>query len=98
VVLLINSESRFTIIQLLHSDKRTQTIDEALHTFQIKRSLSRKGCPNDNAVAEAAFKVIKTESIPRKIKRSQSYRNIGPRPLDQLLLFPLLIDRAVYIL
>ncbi|ARF70118.1 hypothetical protein B7C51_23120 [Paenibacillus larvae subsp. pulvifaciens] len=34
-----------------------------LATFQIGRSLSMKGCPYDNAVAEAAFKVMKTEFI-----------------------------------
>ncbi|EUJ35770.1 IS3 family transposase, partial [Brochothrix campestris] len=36
-------------------------IDEALETFNIQRSLSMKGCPYDNAVAEATFKVFKTE-------------------------------------
>ncbi|MEI4791291.1 IS3 family transposase, partial [Bacillus sp. FJAT-53060] len=36
---------------------------EALKTFQIKRSLSFKGSPYDNAVAEAMFKVIKTEFV-----------------------------------
>ena len=29
----------------------------------MQRSLSRKGCPYDNAVAEATFKVIKTEFV-----------------------------------
>ena len=29
----------------------------------MKHSLSHKGCPYDNAVAEATFKVIKTEFI-----------------------------------
>ena len=38
-------------------------IDETLTTFQIGRSLSMKGCPYDNAVAEATFKVMKTEFI-----------------------------------
>lgn len=32
-----------------------------LQTFEIKRSLSMEGCPYDNAVAEAMFKVFKTE-------------------------------------
>lgn len=32
-----------------------------LDTFGIKRSLSAKGTPYDNAVAEATFKIIKTE-------------------------------------
>ncbi|WP_084011878.1 IS3 family transposase [Paenibacillus kribbensis] len=33
----------------------------ALSTFGIQQSLSMKGCPYDNAVAEAMFKVFKTE-------------------------------------
>ena len=36
-------------------------IDEVLSAFEIKRSLSKKGCPYDNAVAEATYKIIKTE-------------------------------------
>lgn len=32
-------------------------------TFQISRSLSKKGCLYDNAVAEATFKIIKTEFV-----------------------------------
>ncbi|MFZ0447262.1 MAG: IS3 family transposase, partial [Bacillus sp. (in: firmicutes)] len=38
-------------------------IDDALKTFNIQRSLSMKGCPYDNAVAEATFKIIKTEFV-----------------------------------
>lgn len=52
-------------ISILHTDRgnefKNKAIDSLLNTFQIKRSLSKKGCPYDNAVAEAAFKVIKTE-------------------------------------
>lgn len=36
-------------------------IDDALKVFGIKRSLSEKGSPYDNAVAETMFKTIKTE-------------------------------------
>lgn len=54
-------------IGLFHTDRGTEfknkVIDDALKTFGIKRSLSMKGCPYDNAVAEATFKVIKTEFI-----------------------------------
>jgi putative transposase len=42
---------------------KNKLIDEALETFKIKRSLSMKGCPYDNAVAEATFKVFKTEFV-----------------------------------
>ncbi|MBP3951861.1 IS3 family transposase [Bacillus suaedae] len=57
-------------IKLFHTDRgsefKNKLIDEALATFNIKRSLSMKGCPYDNAVAEATFKIIKTEFIKRR--------------------------------
>lgn len=52
-------------IELFHTDRGNEFkniyIDEILETFNIKRSLSAKGCPYDNAVAEATYKIIKTE-------------------------------------
>jgi putative transposase len=42
------------------SEFKNKSIDEALDTFGIDRSLSAKGIPYDNAVAEAAFKTLKT--------------------------------------
>ena len=42
---------------------KNQTIEELLEAFDIERSLSHKGCPYDNAVAEATFKIIKTEFL-----------------------------------
>ncbi len=54
-------------IQLFHTDRggefKNELIDETLDTFQITRSLSLKGCPYDNAVAEATFKSIKFEFV-----------------------------------
>lgn len=54
-------------IEYFHTDRgsefKNKLIDEALETFEIKRSLSLKGCPYDNAVAEATFKIIKTEFV-----------------------------------
>lgn len=54
-------------IRLFHTDRgnefKNQTIEELLETFAIERSLSHKGCPYDNAVAEATFKIIKTEFV-----------------------------------
>lgn len=54
-------------IQIFHTDRghefKNQLIDETLKVFNISRSLSMKGCPYDNAVAEATFKIIKTEFI-----------------------------------
>lgn len=41
-------------------------IDSFVEAFNIKRSLSKKGCSYDNAVAEAVFKVFKTEFIYQK--------------------------------
>ena len=34
-----------------------------LETFNIERSLSLKGCPFDNAVAESTFKIFKAEFV-----------------------------------
>lgn len=52
-------------IKMFHTDRGKEfdnnLISDALKTFGIKRSLSTKGCPYDNAVAEAMFKVFKTE-------------------------------------
>lgn len=52
-------------IELFHTDRgnefKNKLIDEVLDTFNIQRSLSMKGCPYDNAVAEASFKIFKTE-------------------------------------
>ncbi len=57
-------------IQMFHTDRgsefKNQLIEEALETFSIQRSLSVKGCPYDNAVAEATFKAIKTEFVKGK--------------------------------
>lgn len=54
-------------ISLFHTDRgnefKNKLIEDVLKTFDIKRSLSMKGCPYDNAVAEATFKIIKTEFV-----------------------------------
>ena len=54
-------------LEIFHTDRgnefKNQFIDEALDAFGIKRSLSEKGSPYDNAVAEAMFKTIKTEFV-----------------------------------
>ena len=46
-------------------------IDEILDAFNIERSLSMKRCPYDNAVAEATYKVIKTEFVNNRIFETQ---------------------------
>ena len=54
-------------IHIFHTDRgnefKNETIEELLETFHMERSLSHKGCPYDNAVAEATFKIIKTEFV-----------------------------------
>ncbi len=54
-------------IQIFHTDRgnefKNKLIDETLRTFSIERSLSMKGCPYDNAVAESTYKIIKTEFV-----------------------------------
>lgn len=61
-------------IAIFHTDRgnefKNKAIDELLTTFKIRRSLSKKGCPYDNAVAEATFKVIKTEFAFNRIFES----------------------------
>ncbi len=60
-------EESLEVIRLFHTDRgnefKNQIIEELLETFHIGRSLSHKGCPYDNAVAEATFKIIKTELV-----------------------------------
>jgi len=52
---------------MFHTDRGSEfdnaLIDGLLEGFQISRSLSMKGCPYDNAVAEATFKMIKAEFV-----------------------------------
>lgn len=54
-------------IRIFHTDRgsefKNNIIDDLLSTFKVTRSLSKKGCPYDNAVAEATFKIIKTEFV-----------------------------------
>ncbi len=61
-------------INIFHTDRgnefKNKLIDDLLCNFNIKRSLSKKGCPYDNAVAEATYKVIKTEFAFNKIFNS----------------------------
>lgn len=56
-----------TNIQLFHIDRGkefdNQVIDTLLDTFNIKQSLSRKGNPWDNAVAESTYKSFKAEFV-----------------------------------
>jgi len=61
----MKSSVNLSKIEIFHTDRgnefKNKMIDEVLSAFEIKRSLSKKGCPYDNAVAEATYKIIKTE-------------------------------------
>lgn len=52
-------------VNIFHSDRGKEfdnmSINELLNVFGIKRSLSAKGCPYDNAVSEATYSIIKIE-------------------------------------
>lgn len=54
-------------IDVLHTDRGSEfdniAIDEMLEAFGIRRSLSKKGCPYDNAVDESTNKILKAEFI-----------------------------------
>ena len=56
---------------LFHSPGRkefdNQSLDSCIEVFGITRSLNHKGCPYDNTIAEATFKIIKTEFVQNKV-------------------------------
>lgn len=67
----MNTNINLTKVKIFHTDRgnefKNKVIDEVLEAFEIQRSLSKKGCPYDNAVAEAGYKVLKTEFVGNKI-------------------------------
>lgn len=75
-------------IQLFHTDRgnefKNKWIDETLITFEISRSLSMKGCPYDNAVAEATFKIMKTEFIHFHQMNFQSLKQLEVELFDYI--------------
>ena len=54
-------------VDIFHTDRgsefKNQLIEQILDAFGIKRSLSAKGTPYDNAVAESMYNIIKTEFV-----------------------------------
>jgi transposase InsO family protein len=54
-------------LKLFHTDRgsefKNMAIEQILEAFGIERSLSAKGSPIDNAVAESMYNVVKTEFI-----------------------------------
>lgn len=67
----LKADCNLNKINIFHTARGNQfknkIIDDVLKTFNIKRSLSKKGCPYDNAVAEATYKIIKTEFAYDKV-------------------------------
>lgn len=63
----LNSKVNLSKVSIFHTDRGSEfnnsQIDEMLHAFNIKRSLSRKGNPWDNAVSESLYKTLKTEFV-----------------------------------
>lgn len=61
-------------IKIFHTDRGREfdnkSIDNILDIFGIERSLSKKGSPHDNAVAEAFNKVMKIEFVYQREFRS----------------------------
>lgn len=61
----MNTNINLSKVKIFHTDRgnefKNKFIDEVLKGFDIERSLSKKGCPYDNAIAEAGYKIIKTE-------------------------------------
>ncbi|ALV21533.1 Mobile element protein [Carnobacterium antarcticum] len=72
---LATIKTDLTNIKVFHTDRGNEfdnrLIDDVLTAFSIQRSLSNKGTPYDNAVAEAMFKVFKTEFV-----RNQHFENL----------------------
>jgi transposase InsO family protein len=54
-------------IDIFHTDRgsefKNEIIDDIIHAFGMRRSLSAKGSPTDNAVMESLYNVLKTEMI-----------------------------------
>ena len=61
-------------MKIFHSDRgsefKNKFLDEVFQAFEIKRSLSAKGNPYDNAVIESSINIIKTEFVKRRIFNS----------------------------
>lgn len=78
--------SQFSVF---HTDRGSEfknySIDDLLTTFNIKRSLSAKGCPYDNAVAEAKFKIIKTEFV--RFRRFETLKHLHTKLMAYIFCF-----------
>lgn len=70
----LKSTCNLNNINIFHTDRgnefKNKIIDEVLEAFKIKKSLSKKEGPYDNAVAEATYKITKTEFAYKKVFNS----------------------------
>ena len=66
----LSSSVNLSKVKIFHTDRgnefKNKLIDDLVDAFKITRSLSHKGCPYDNAVAEATYKIFKTEFVMNK--------------------------------
>ncbi|SHH79787.1 Integrase core domain-containing protein [Clostridium collagenovorans DSM 3089] len=76
--LVYKAFSKFTCnsnnVNIFHTHKgnefKNKILDEVLEAFKIKKALSKKWCPCDNAVAEVTYKIPKTEFAYKKVFNS----------------------------
>ncbi len=65
-----NFKGNLEAFGLFHTDRglefKNALIEDILTTFDIQRSLSYKGCPYDNAVAESLYKTLKVEFVRKR--------------------------------
>lgn len=58
-------------IQIFHTDRgsefKNKLIDKVIEAFGMKRSLSNKGSPHDNAAMESLYNIIKTEFVKGRV-------------------------------
>ena len=66
----LNCKYSLDKVSIFHTDRgnefKNQLIEDVLKTFNITRSLSKKGCPYDNAVAESLYHILKTEFVKKR--------------------------------
>ena len=69
-----NANIDFNRVMIFHTDRGLEFcnrhIDDFILRYGIIRSLSHKGTPYDNAVAEATYKIIKTEFVKQESFKS----------------------------
>ena len=80
VTSLYNVDFDLRKTNIFHTDRgsefNSKSIDKILEGFEIKRSLSAKGNPIDNAVMESFFKTVKIEFINRyKFDSIESFKS-----------------------